>query len=114
MRISDWSSDVCSSDRHHIIGLRDADLDLVGLHRLDMLAVALHHRHRQSRQAQVEIGHGGRIDDAQPYPLDRREESCPVERKRVGSGKGVSVSVTLGGRRNIKTKNIEKQTEKDQ
>jgi len=48
-----------------------------------MLAIALHHSHRQTRQAQVEIGHGRRIDDAQADPFARREQAGPVFRRAM-------------------------------
>src|SRR3546814_14304965 len=98
MRISDWSSDVCSSDLH-----------------FNNLDVSLRRRritHRQARQsdhrlseiadqhrlAHVEdenlaaVGHAARLDDKLR------------DRKSVVQGKSVSVRVDLGGRRSIKKK----------
>ncbi len=64
----------------HVICLGDRDLELVGLDRLDMLAVALDHCHGEAGQPQVEIGHGRCVDDAQPHPLARSEQAGPVFR----------------------------------
>src|SRR3546814_15515814 len=120
MRISDWSSDVCSSDLHeerrglrvcarevdHLLALRGdrhAGHDgvvLAGLQRrndalpglLDDLALDLH--------APAEIG--GEID------LEAEQLAGAVggvDRKRVVWGRSVSVRGDLGGRRVIKKKN---------
>src|SRR3546814_13519504 len=103
MRISDWSSDVCSSDlgrevldQQHAAALRKIALDLgVAAEALRLLA---HVEHRQ----------------AEPFGDPRREGDAgglaTGDRKSVGSGKSVSVSVDLGGRRIIKKKNIHKET----
>src|SRR3546814_17730755 len=79
MRISDWSSDVCSSDL-----------------RQDALDRAVEPR----RVAAGEIGARGAVV--------RHEERVADEgdRKSVVSGKSVSVRVDLGGRRIIKKKII--------
>src|SRR3546814_2021870 len=56
MRISDWSSDVCSSD-------------------LD--------GHSKTRYADIEDRHRRRIDDPQPHPLARIEERGPIVARTV-------------------------------
>src|SRR3546814_17729759 len=102
MRISDWSSDVCSSDLHGETNPANHGdgIDLqpcraarpggkAGLHRqpdrrkdTELLA---------DEQARRDTdGHGG--------------EYLVQDRKSVVSGKSVSVSVNLGGRRIIKNK----------
>ena len=43
-----------------------------------ILAVGLHHGHRQARDANVEDGHGRGVDDAQPHPLAGPEQAGPV------------------------------------
>src|SRR3546814_19868455 len=94
MRISDWSSDVCSSD---LPGLR------------------LRHR---PRAADADAGSGaaargdrrGAADGAiLPALAPQRRGRCalPADRKSVVSGKSVSVRVDLGGRRIIKTQHNE-------
>src|SRR3546814_12789221 len=94
MRISDWSSDVCSSDLHVLLELLaelGGDLRHVG-HRFRIVAVdvedrCLHHLgrvRRIRRRARV-----GRIGD----------------RKSVVKGKSVSLRVGIGGRRNIQKNN---------
>src|SRR3546814_13789098 len=88
MRISDWSSDVCSSD------LGDgAVLDRVGDPAAQPRARAGRYRARRFRRAAERraAAHAGGRDRLQ-------------DRKRVVSGKSVSVRVDLGGRRIIKKK----------
>src|SRR3546814_18897805 len=95
MRISDWSSDVCSSDlrtRHFLRhygtrGHRSAHpaRRALSAQRLSMVTdrpAALHH-------------HRGYLGDA---------DSGVGDRKSVVEGKSVSVRVDLGGRRIIKKK----------
>src|SRR3546814_19639143 len=76
MRISDWSSDVCSSDLFAHLALEPA---------LDRVVEAL------PRHAVGEVVLAG-----EPFVGDR---------KSVVWGKSVSVRVDLGGRRSIKKKN---------
>src|SRR3546814_15219556 len=78
MRISDWSSDVCSSDLLRAGGRRDRRRDAPGQRR----GAAPRRRGRRLRRG-------------------RRR----TDRKSVVSGKSVSVRVDLGGRRIIKKKN---------
>src|SRR3546814_10930224 len=98
MRISDWSSDVCSSDLHDIrhargrtLRVREGGDDLaIDADRLVVLRVA---------------GEEGRIARARRserggFGIFGREQ----DRKSGGEGKSVSVSVGLGGRRSIKQK----------
>src|SRR3546814_20798969 len=91
MRISDWSSDVCSSD------LQDRDRTELLRDRID------------------QAFHRGTIGDVQHttmtamprQPLtDRRGAGLAGrgDRKSVEEGKGVSVRVDLGGRRILKNK----------
>src|SRR3546814_20925980 len=99
MRISDWSSDVCSSD----------------LVRAPVCA---------SKPLQTPIGAVSIDDGSSPgfsFPVDHRprphsgartpspvvQASARTDRKSVGEGKGVSVRVDLGGRRSLK-KNTKK------
>src|SRR3546814_17502868 len=106
MRISDWSSDVCSSDlergdelAHR--GFRDA---LAAGERLELLvgigqAVAAHdglHGFGEDFLGCVEVG-------GQAFGIDRK-----LDRKSVVEGKGGSVRVDLGGRRIIKKKKHQK------
>src|SRR3546814_16341940 len=96
MRISDWSSDVCSSDLHRavrdMLAALDAEVDAddpaqqpvdaarpQGVDGEDLVAVAAHQR-------------------------DQAVQRQQGDRKSVVSGKSVSVRVDLGGRRIIKKK----------
>src|SRR3546814_13204374 len=90
MRISDWSSDVCSSDLDTPAGLTawpplttvSQPLEAMGSAVIDALA-------------------GGAADTPHfSFRLGQRDR----DRKSVGEGKSVSVRVDLGGRRIIKKK----------
>src|SRR3546814_15108055 len=89
MRISDWSSDVCSSDlpdRRVLALTGDAEL-LMGVGSLATIGV------RRPKNLAVVVLDNGRFG-----------ETGGPDRKRVVEGKSVSVRVDLGGRRII-TKN---------
>src|SRR3546814_20272055 len=88
MRISDWSSDVCSSD------LDGEELPLP--HRIAGGKAVQHQRGARLTRA---------IDQRRPHRADRElilrpGEDCP-DRKSVVKGKSVSVRVDTGGRRTI-------------
>src|SRR3546814_11932494 len=94
MRISDWSSDVCSSDLQGADPGGDRGVHPAGRRRHPAgqpdCAAEGHQRHGRHHE-----GHGAR-------PADAPGEA----RKSVGWGKSVSVRLDLGGR-----SSIEKQTE---
>src|SRR3546814_18820871 len=113
MRISDWSSDVCSSD------LR---LAAVAVQRLDdqraVAPVEILHRveiagdHRR-RHIFGEIEHEhflGRVADRDRVVDHQRLARDALDRTSVESGKSVSVRVDLGGRRLIKKNTKHKNT----
>src|SRR3546814_14337675 len=154
MRISDWSSDVCSSD------LRDAELDyLTGLPNRRAFELLLDRHHKEARAALEPLsvafcdidefkkvndlhGHeaGDRVIKAIADTLARisndhchvarhggeefvmlfrgltpteaaaKPDDARAERKSVGEGKSVSVSVDLGGRRVYKKEQDETAT----
>src|SRR3546814_15365369 len=112
MRISDWSSDVCSSDLPGTGGRPSTVLRQ--LHR--RLETAAHERHRRAQpdqrsQRHLEAELQGFDDDRQP---DGRKHPDPGQghpaatvlhkRKSDVEGTSVSVGVDLGGRRIIKKK----------
>src|SRR3546814_15107948 len=89
MRISDWSSDVCSSDLRLPLGADRQPVDLV--------AVPAH----QSRVEPLPVGFQMRGD--RPIflglePLDLALALDDQDRKSVVSGKSGSVRLVLGGR----------------
>src|SRR3546814_14044148 len=96
MRISDWSSDVCSSDLHAIIDVRPFGM-MVHFFGDDRDA-----RHEAERLR--EIGEGEAARDR----VARRLVRPFRDRKSVVSGTRVSVRVDLGGRRNLKQKKQQK------
>src|SRR3546814_12271009 len=85
MRISDWSSDVCSSD--------------LQWHR----SQSLRRRGCGNRNGQSRIRIFRRIEE-QGRHLDLRSARPMADRKSVVSGKSVSVRVDTGGRRILKKK----------
>src|SRR3546814_14439282 len=100
MRISDWSSDVCSSD-----------LAAGHTRRGRPEALHLHHRplQRQGRERGGDVTTAAR--PARPGPAHPRSARSPArrrpqdrDRKSVVSGKSGAVRVDLGGRRIIKKK----------
>src|SRR3546814_3035889 len=76
MRISDWSSDVCSSDLN-------ADLEFVHFKIAHVLPVRLDHGERNAGDAEVEESHSAAVDDPQPDSLTGREQEFQVVRGRV-------------------------------
>src|SRR3546814_20592916 len=79
MRISDWSSDVCSSDLSFSFAPRPA--------------------------APAPVAEESIEPEVQEVPFAATEtEAAPVDRKSVVEGKSVSVRVDLGGRRIIQKK----------
>src|SRR3546814_7601097 len=88
MRISDWSSDVCSSDLNTVLALaRDGTLDKFGVKLIGADAEA--------------------IDNAEDRlkfrdSMDRIGLESARDRKSVVVGQSVTVRVDLGGRRSIK------------
>ncbi len=61
-----------------VVGLGNGDLELIHRDRPHILAVGLHHRHRQSRHTHVEIGHRRSIDDPQAHSFARLEQGRPI------------------------------------
>src|SRR3546814_17732668 len=105
MRISDWSSDVCSSD------LRDRMR-----HRLDRGVLRQRGVERGGRLGKMPhdrllLAVGQHVLGARELDRERRQH-CEVagDRKSAVLGKGVSVRVDLGGRRIIKNKNHDELT----
>src|SRR3546814_12760524 len=98
MRISDWSSDVCSSD------LGDGDVTNI-VHRLC-------HRQADRNGALYQCAGCCRVTRAAIGP----EHQCwpnsrAGDRKSGGEGQSVSVRVDPGGSRNIKKKTVQEFTE---
>src|SRR3546814_19021841 len=103
MRISDWSSDVCSSD----LSLNTWP---VGTGPYMLVESIVNRRHVLQRNPNFR----GEPYPCQGEPGDRQAgllDDCGKDRKCVVSGKSGSVRVTLGGGRMIKNKK-KKQTHK--
>src|SRR3546814_13979443 len=108
MRISDWSSDVCSSD---LVSARAGNQ--TG-NRVAVLRLQSHDARR--RPAAGKSGAGARPSPRALFhrtlpgfegerPAGAAVHHQAIDRKSVVSGKSVSVRVDLGGRRLIKKKN---------
>src|SRR3546814_19160929 len=102
MRISDWSSDVCSSDLQAGLDqatakLRAADLHAdLGQHSLGLVDDPADELRGQDLESRAH--HAAMV---RPIDPGHRPVACD-DRKRVVLGKSVSVLFDLGGRRNIK------------
>src|SRR3546814_15330295 len=95
MRISDWSSDVCSSD------LRFFEITAALRERIDEVLVIGRQPLRAQNTAREPVAdHQQRRRHRDR--ADRQQHAARSEERRVG--KEVSVRVDLGGRRNIKKK----------
>src|SRR3546814_12910038 len=113
MRISDWSSDVCSSDLFgvgEVAALAAPALGDQAAGAVDARRVKLHELHVLQRQAGAQ--HHGVAVAGLRVGAGAGEVDAP-DRKSVVSGKSVSVRVGIGGGRIIKkkksTENIHKQ-----
>src|SRR3546814_13176052 len=103
MRISDWSSDVCSSDLPPIIG------------------AAMRLMTSEPAPVPIRIGNSPARMTATVIALGRTRSKAPsrmassTDRKSVVEGKSGSVRVDIGGRRSIKkkTQRKKKQRHKD-
>src|SRR3546814_13490597 len=106
MRISDWSSDVCSSDLVDLSRIQPsgaAGADTEARHTDGAVQVL-----RDSCAAEAAAGANARGSTVMPNLQNRIAivtGAAPGDRKSVVSGKSVSVRVDLGGRRIIKKKN---------
>src|SRR3546814_13288861 len=98
MRISDWSSDVCSSD---LRGRRHAEPGEPRRAVRDDIVVLEHPPLIAGDRCPRRPAESGR--DHPRHRLGKRNEQ-PLDRKSVVQGKSVSVRVDLGGRRIIKKK----------
>src|SRR3546814_15550260 len=115
MRISDWSSDVCSSDlhRHARAAMADLAARLDARRNLDLVGVAIgignldHPAERGGREAdrRARVERGAlALEQRLPRDMDEDVEIAPrrADRQSVGEGKRWSVGVDLGVRRIIK------------
>src|SRR3546814_11264553 len=99
MRISDWSSDVCSSD----LDLADVRGQAVARRALEIAAAGNHHLLLIGPPGCGKTMLASRLAGVLPPAAD---EDALEDRKSVVSGKSVSVRVDLGGRRIVKKKCI--------
>src|SRR3546814_13430296 len=110
MRISDWSSDVCSSD----LAAGDPNGDAQAFMERQPVLQALTDDQLAGRFTQPD---GPAAHLPQRHARVRDVQFCAVglqDRKSVVEGKSVSVRVDLGGRRSIKKKHTRISNKKDQ
>src|SRR3546814_20814376 len=115
MRISDWSSDVCSSDLDLDFGLGHV-VDRVlgaaanlGVALLTAVAVDVAGRHAMPAQRRQRLAHlvqPVRLADRRRVPHGSSLPENPLHPKSVGEGKGGSGRVGRGGSRVVKKKKI--------
>src|SRR3546814_11028657 len=101
MRISDWSSDVCSSDLGIKVRITVKAADEAAAQRMLAAEEAL----VRGLLGDVIFGIDEQSMETVVIEQLRREGRTLAARKSVVSGKSVSVRVDLGGRRFIKKKN---------
>ena len=63
---------------NHIVCLGDSDTKLIDNHGLNILTIRLYHRHFQTRNAEIEVGHCRGIDEAKAHTLAKLEHTGPV------------------------------------
>src|SRR3546814_13588198 len=109
MRISDWSSDVCSSDLpgDEYFEAKVTVLSEEIKHHVKEEEKQHDNMFQQARAAEVDLDALGEQLLARKEELKRQAETAG-ERKSVVKGKSVSGSVAHGGRRIIKKKNKQK------
>src|SRR3546814_13330915 len=111
MRISDWSSDVCSSDLQNRVAVACFASNVARLEtviqvaedcgrRICLLGRSMHRIVECARESGYLLGHRTFVSEEEVDYLPRNE----VDRKSVVQGKSVSVRVDFGGRRIIQTK----------
>src|SRR3546814_17719329 len=106
MRISDWSSDVCSSD---LSGAKRAETGAGNAPRSGNSAGSAHREAACSQCGCRDDGTGAELRGARDQPgrnagTKESEAEQGQDRKSVAKGKSVSVRVNHGGRVIIKTK----------
>src|SRR3546814_14400852 len=108
MRISDWSSDVCSSDLGKQGSLRDARgkllFSMVEYARKLKPRAILIENVKALQSAPNLAGKRGGVVQVLKQELESLGDKVSTDRKSVVIGKRVSVRVDLGGRRLIKKK----------
>src|SRR3546814_13859325 len=108
MRISDWSSDVCSSDLEgdDVLVAGGGDVNVGEAERVfDGVDLEAFHR-RLQRVDGVDLGDDhARAQAAQRMRRALADVALAADRKSVVEGKSVAVRVDLGGRRRIKKHN---------
>src|SRR3546814_12396828 len=108
MRISDWSSDVCSSDLQESVEREDVQQESAKSAVSQLAGARL-----PLEAGSVVLGEDGHIQSAPANrPLAFRFAACG-DRKSVVSGKSVSVRVDLGGRSIIKKKKLKSEHNKN-
>ena len=67
----------------HVVALGRGDAEFLDRDRLDVLAIRLHERHLQARDANIEMRHRAGIDEAHADAFARLEEGGPVLPRRL-------------------------------
>src|SRR3546814_17259190 len=107
MRISDWSSDVCSSDLDRSIHrLREQPRAVAAEFHSEAGGADQHPARGQGiSDAETVAGRRGQHGGPGPFELlSDRQDALRVDRKSVGEGKNESVRLELGSTRIIKKK----------
>src|SRR3546814_16742742 len=107
MRISDWSSDVCSSD---LLETAKAALEKIGGLTVATNTAVVNSRGPRAKAAPAAAEPAAGGGDGDGDTLTHVDEGNVTDRKSVVEGKRVSVRVDLGWSLTIKTKNKQKNT----
>src|SRR3546814_5152247 len=99
MRISDWSSDVCSSDLHAGSVRRWRIVN-------NAMSIGPPSRPSTNWEAHSKASPASGAATAGGLPTTSNSATNGADRKSLGSGKSVAVRVGLGGRSNMKKKNV--------
>src|SRR3546814_17325858 len=107
MRISDWSSDVCSSDLRERISV--AEEDARGLDDGELVVAALGRGPRYAPKSATILERLGSAEHPSSNSLIAiHAAGLPGDRQRIGAGKDETDTGDLGGSRNIKKKHKRK------
>src|SRR3546814_12857967 len=109
MRISDWSSDVCSSDLgdalpNSYFGLVRRLVDACPRLEVVKRSVCIKGARRAFARVKVQWAKLDAVKLIKEGPPQGKEHRTPADRKSVVEGKSVSVRVDIGGRRIYKKK----------
>ncbi len=80
-----------------VVGFGHGDTELIDTDRFDVLPISRNHRHLQTRNTDIEVGHGCSINETQSNFFARLEDARPVAVRRLAVHEvGVCVATDVG------------------